>query len=143
MREFRDILNEVVDVIAGIDLHAKVGIEYDSRLMDVPLRNPTIGVGVRELVMDADAVGFYSGKSGGVEQYSVPYSLQISADITLPDSFNGAICYDVLSEMCNALLNSNLSVYRVTAGEMRHDRTFLSVCLPVTIYLHDRVLSED
>ena len=143
MREFRNILNEVVDVISGIALPIKVGVGFNSALMDVPLRIPTIGVGIKELTLDTDAVGFYAGTVGGKEQFSVPYSLKISANITLPDTFNGFVCYDVLSEMCDALLNSNLAVYRVSTGEMYHDRNFLSVCLPVTIHLHDRALNEE
>ena len=142
MRELKDILKEIMAVIKSIEIPVNVSLEFENGLMDVPLRKPSVAVGVREAALDAAAIGFYSGLSSGAEEYSVPSELQVSANIYLPNTFDGSLCYDVLSLMSAALMDSGIGLYKVTVEKMNYDRTFLSICLPVTLHIRTRAFGS-
>ncbi len=141
MRGFNEIMDDVAYVIENSgSLPIKCVKEYRGDYMDVPLNDPTVTLGINNVVMNMGALGAYGGARSGIAEISVPSTLEIKANIHIPKTNSGYICYEVLTIIANALFSSTkLDVTKIESGDMHYKSTFLCNVLPVSIHLRERM----
>ncbi len=141
MKGINDILNKIMTVIEQTEyIPVDVVAEHRGSLMNMPLLNPTVTVGVKDITMETTKIRAYGGMRDGVSEYSVPVVVEIGANIHIPKDVNGSLCYDVLSALADGLFyDEELDVFKITGGGMGYNSTFLCTVLPVSIFVRDRV----
>ncbi len=141
MKGINDILEKIITVIDETEyIPVDVVAEYRGSLMNMPLLNPTVTVGVKEITMETTKIRAYGGMRDGVSEYSVPAVIEIGANIHIPKSANGSLCYDVLSALADGLFyDEELNVFKITGGSMSYNSTFLCTVLSVSIFVRDRI----
>ncbi len=144
MRGLNSIVNEAIDLISEINrLPLKVVTAFRTDLMDLPLSNPTVAVGIDTVDFATDKLSAYSGMSGDSAQFSVPIDVTLRADIYISSQYNGFMSYDALTLIVNALFYSTtLTVSEIRCEKMHYDSTFMCTVLPVKIKLHDRICGD-
>lgn len=141
MREINHIIEDIIEIIENTDMiPVDAVVEYRGRFMDMPLSDPTVTVGINDITLECSKIRSYGGRYGNVSEYSIPAQIELSANIYIPKDYNGLTCYDVLTQMANGLFyNEKFNVYKIKAGNMTYNSTFLCVVLPVSIFLNERV----
>ena len=143
MKGINSIIDKVISVLSGIsDMAVKVVSVYKVQIMDMPLAEPMITVGLQTLDADLRKNMLYAGDKNGTGLYSVPVDVAVSANVYLPHTASGFFNYNVLTYMIEALLGSSLTITKIEAGKMHYNSTFLCTVLPVTIHLHDRICGD-
>ena len=139
MRDFRSIIDDIKEVVANIDFPVKAIAEFPNALMDMPLSEPLLTIGLNEVSVDSSAISCYAGKDGGSEEYSLPADITVELNIYVPTNFYGLINYDVMSLIMDALCQSSIPVYRMKTEKMYYDSTFLSIVYPIKFYIRERI----
>ena len=144
MRGLNSIVNEAIEIISAIkSFPISVVTAFRTDLMDLPLSDPTVAVGVDAVEFGTDKLSAYSGMSGDTAQFSVPVDVTLRADIYLSSQFSGFASYDALTYIVNALFYSGtLTVAQIQCDKMHYDSTFMCTVLPVKIKLHDRICGD-
>ncbi len=141
MKRFEDIIEKVISIIKETEVVPVDAVyEYRGSLMNMPLHDPTVTVGIRDVTLETGSLRAYGGILNGVAEYSIPAEIEICANIHIPKDASGVICYNVLSDMANGLFyNEDLNVYKINSGKMSYNSTFLCSVLPVSIFIRDRL----
>ena len=141
MKGFKDIIDKVISIIKETDIIPIDAVyEYRGALMNMPLHDPTVTVGIRDVTLETGKLRAYGGILNGTAEYSIPADIEICANIHIPKDVSGIICYNVLSAMADGLFyNDELDVYKITSGKMDYNSTFLCSVLPVSIFIRDRL----
>ncbi len=143
MKGVNSIIDKVITVLEGItDRPIQVVSTYKVQIMDMPLAVPMITVGLDSMEADFSKHSAYAGKKNGVDCYSVPTDVAVSANIYLPHTANGFVNYDVLTYVIDALFKSDLVITAIKSGKMHYNSTFMCTILPVTIHLRDRLCGD-
>lgn len=141
MRGFNEVLDDIANIIESTDsVPIKCVKEYRGDYMDMPLNDPTVTLGINNAVMNMGALGAYGGLRGSVGETSAVTTLEVKANIHIPKTHSGYICYDVLTIIADALFSTSLlDVTKIESGNMHYKSTFLCNVLPVSIHLRERM----
>lgn len=141
MRSFNGIIDDLAEIFENNgSLPLKCVTEHRGLLMDVPLNQPTITLGIKRAVMNMGALGAYAGMKNGTAEISVPTELDVKANVYMPKSAGGYTCYRVLTVVVDTLLkDGGFDVIKIESGDMQYKSTFLCNVLPVEIKLRERV----
>ncbi len=143
MKTINNILADIITAVNAIKrLPIKACYDYQSSLMDMPLTSPIVTVGLDSVEANLGKASAYVGKRNGYTQYAVPTEVNIAASIYLPHTANGFVNYDVLTYIIEALFKSNITVNKISCGNMRYNSTFMCSVLPITISLYERLCEE-
>lgn len=144
MRTLNTILISIISVLSQIEeIPLKVYTAFQSTLLDVPIAEPTITVGVKKAVFNTSSVSAFSGYSGDSPFYCTRADIDVSANIYLPNAASGRVNFEVLSLMIFALNKSSLPISRIECGTLFYDNTLMCSVLPVTLSIADYIFKEE
>ena len=139
MRELRDIVSKIITAIEDIEVPIKAIHEFPNDMMDLPLSQALVSVGVENINIDSLPASTYGGKRGNVEEFSLPADVVAKISVHIPTNYNGYIAYDAASLIMDAVAKSDIGVYKIKTEKMYYDSTFLCVVFPIFIYFRTRI----